>query len=442
MFGFGSVPLTSYFNKTAGSSANTMFSPAARVMLQQEEEMQRQQEAEMRRQQAEQIANQILGQAPGMTEEQMNQELLRNPQVFGGGLEGLSNYRQFRQQVAPSQSDEVLGPAFLKKIADPRHASRFQQRMLQEGMSANDAWEAYRADEHNDKYAVALAEADVPREEYQSLQVNGMFDPVAVASRITKAKKEGGTGRGSQEIDRHLSRMEKLIELKKDQVEEGDTGFEKDKKGQYKYPELVNLRNQYEQMVGLSMLSPEERASALKAQQEAAAAPPPAAASTTPVVEEKVTEEVLMPEQRASRQAAKSRDEEIKQKIGSAWTQAKNTVERNILRGYAPEDLDVVAQAIVENKGAPIEAGAQLVDTGAGAVPERYKEFVLRKLGLSPFDVAFSEPENERWGTQDVTNQELLEVWAKERLKGKKASSTVAADPGVTKLLEKYLPKK
>lgn len=527
MFGFGSVPLTSYFNKPAGSSANTMYSPAARVMLQQEEALLRQQEeerlrqeAELRKQQAEQIANQVLGQAPNMTEKQLNETILRNPAMFGGGVEGLERYSRFRQQVAPSQADEKLGPLFLNRIKDPAHAERFKRRMLQEGYSANDAWEAYRDEEKaNNAARVQLTMAKIPENEFSSLQVDGVFDPSLVARRLVKANedikagessailkrlapeqterfkrlmsekgytaneafgvlkaeqedeqklaidlaqagvspaeyeklrnKEGridpvaanlriaeekktGTGRGTQEIDRRLGRMEKLIELKKDQVEEGDTGFEKDKKGQYKYPELVDLRNQYEQLVGLSMLSDEERADFIKQQKEAAAAAAAGGSATAPaapVVEEETTKELVLPEQRATRQATQARDEEIKQKIGSAWTQAKGNIEKNILRGYAPGDLDVVAQAIVENKGAPIEAGAKMVETDYGAMPERYKDFVLRRLGLSPFDVAFSEPENQRWGTQDVTNQELLEVWAKERLKsveGGRKTGTVA----------------
>lgn len=205
MFGFGSVPLTSYFKTAPGASQDTRFSPAARMLFAQQEEMQREQEAQQRRQQAEQLANQLLGQAPGMSEQQLNQELLRNPAVFGSGLEGLSRYQQFRQQVAPSQSDEVLGPAFLKKITDPRHAERFQQRMLQEGMSANDAWEAYRTDEYNDKHAVALAEAGVPGEEFVALQVNGKFDPVAVARRVAlENERKASRTKSNDPIDQEL----------------------------------------------------------------------------------------------------------------------------------------------------------------------------------------------------------------------------------------------
>jgi hypothetical protein len=413
MFGFGSVPLTSYFKTSPGASQDTRFSPAARMLFAQQEEMQREQEAQQRKQQAEQLANQLLGQAPGMSEQQLNQELLRNPAVFGGGLEGLSRYQQFRQQVAPSQSDEVLGPAFLKKINDPRHAERFQQRMLQEGMSANDAWEAYRTDEYNDKHAIALAEAGVPGEEIEALKVNGLIDPVAAARHVAKIKQEKTLG-GQPDIDRKLSRIGRVIENQRKRVEEGETGYEKNKDGTYKYPDLVALEQQYEKMAIESLLSPEEKAAARKMEEQAKAAG--AVAPAAPVVEEEKTEIFpALPEQRATAKAEEDRKATIKQRIGSAWTQAKNSIEKNLLTKYSPEDLDVVAEAIVANRGAPIEAGAKLETTEFGAVPERYNEFILRNLGFDPYGVAFSEPENERLGTQDVTNKELLREWAESR---------------------------
>ena len=336
--------------------------------------------------------------------------------MFGSGLEGLSRYQQFRQQVAPSQSDEVLGPAFLKKINDPRHAERFQQRMLQEGMSANDAWEAYRTDEYNDKHAIALAEAGVPGEEFATLQVNGKFDPVAVTRRVAQAKKESTTRSGQPEIDRQLNRLGKVLDIYRKRVPEGEDPYEKDKKGNYKYPDLVALEQQYEKMAIESLLSPEEKAAARKMEEQAKAAG--AVAPVASVVEE-TTEEVVVPEQQAARQTEKVREQEIKQKIGTAWSQAKTNIEGNLLKAYKPDDLDALAKAIVSGARTPQEALSQLPNEEAARVRNApYRDYLITRLGLDPYATAFSEPENERWGTQDVTNQELLEVWAKDRLKG------------------------
>jgi len=534
MFGFGSVPLTSYFNKPAGSSANTMYSPAARVMLQQEEallrqqeEERRRQEAELRKQQAEQIANQVLGQAPNMTEKQLNETILRNPAMFGGGVEGLERYSRFRQQVAPSQADEKLGPLFLNRIKDPAHAERFKRRMLQEGYSANDAWEAYRDEEKaNNAARVQLTMAKIPENEFSSLQVDGVFDPSLVARRLVKAnedikagessailkrlapeqterfkrlmsekgytaneafgvlkaeqedeqklaidlaqagvtpaeyeklrnkegridpvaanlriaqaKEEGGAGRGSQEIDRQIKLKEKELELRKEELEEDDTGFEMDKKGKYKYPKLVQARNEYEQLIGFSMLSPEGREAYIKKAQEAAAAAAAGGSSTAPaapVVEEKVTEELVLPEQRATVQAAKARDKEIKQKVGAAWTQAKSNIERNLLQAYKPEDLDALAKAVVSGARTPQEALSQLSEQQAElAKGQPYRDYIILRLGLNPYATAFTQPENQLWGSDDISNQELLEFWANERLKGvegdkKAVKSTAGAAP-------------
>lgn len=191
MFGFGSVPLTSYFKTSPGASQDTRFSPAARMLFAQQEEMQREQEAQQRKQQAEQLANQILGGAGGMTDRQLDETLINTPAAFGGGVEGLGNYRRFRQQVAPSQADEKLGPFFLNRIKDPYHAERFQRRMLEEGYSANDAWEAYRDEEQaNTKAAISLAEAGVPDNEIEMFKVNGIIDPVAAARHVAKINQE------------------------------------------------------------------------------------------------------------------------------------------------------------------------------------------------------------------------------------------------------------
>lgn len=416
MFGFGSVPLTSYFKTAPGASQDTRFSPAARMAFAQQEQLQREQEAERRRQEADALANQLLGQAPGMTQRQMNQALIENPAVFGSGLEGLSRYQRFRQEVAPSQADEALGPLFLSRIKDPNLSQRFQQRMLEEGYSANDAWEAYRAEEEeNKKAAIALAEAGVPDKEFDMFKVGGVFDPVSVARRVAEAK-QGGRAR-SDDTDKKLDRLKGVIDIYRKRVPEGEDAYAKDKKGNYLFPELVALEQQYEKMAVESLLSPEEKEVARKMEEQAKAAA--AKAPVVPVAEEETTEEVVVPEQQAVRQTEKVREQEIKQKIGTAWSQAKTNIEGNLLKAYKPDDLDALAKAIVSGSRTPQEALSQLSDEEAARVRNApYRDYLITRLGLDPYATAFSEPENERWGTQDVTNQELLEVWAKDRLKG------------------------
>ena len=188
MFGFGAVPLASYFGLPEGGSQNTMFSPEARGMIQQGEQYQRAQQA----QEAEDIANEMLGQAGGMTDEEINQQILQNPRLLGTQAgQQAQQFQQFRQQVAPSQADEVLGPVYAAKIKDPRLLARFQSRMVNQGMSANDAFEEYRREEHNDQAASELAKFGVPPNEVSTLLDDyGYVDPVRKAQRLAQAEIE------------------------------------------------------------------------------------------------------------------------------------------------------------------------------------------------------------------------------------------------------------
>ena len=211
--GIGRVPLSSYFKGTKPSSADTRFAPEARALLQQGEDYDQEQMAR----EAELAAESLLTEAPNLTDQQLQGELLNNPRIFGTqAARPLSGYMRYRQQVVPpSQADEVLGPQFLQKIEDPRHRERFQHRMLKENMSANDAFEEYRRDEYNDQFAEALAEAGVPDEEMDSLRTpTGLFDRTAVARRVARAKAEAKKGTGA------VSTLDEEIELLRDAMKE------------------------------------------------------------------------------------------------------------------------------------------------------------------------------------------------------------------------------
>lgn len=232
-FGFGSVPLTSYFKAPKGGSRNTMFSPQARAMLQQDEAFQQAQ----RQLEADQLVNELLGQAPNLTDEQINQTLIKNPNIFRGRNAGLiQNYQQFRQR-ATRTPEQSLGEYFYTKIRDdkdPRALQNFQRRMLEEGMSANDAWEAYRMDQFNEPLAQQLAEAGVPREEFDKYRTpTGTFDPVEVSRGVAQAKAmaEMAKTRGTKEDDpteREMSILAKAIERTEKAYEAATTKTEKE----------------------------------------------------------------------------------------------------------------------------------------------------------------------------------------------------------------------
>lgn len=194
-----------------------MFSPQARAMLQQDEALQQ----EQMQMEADQLVNDLLGQAPQLTDAQINQALVQNPNIFRGRDAGLiQNYQQFRQQAA-TPADQKLGMYFYSKLQndkDPRALQNFQRRMLEEGMSANDAWEAYRVDQFNEPLAQQLAEAGVPREEFDKYRTpSGTFDPVEVSRGIAqvKAMAEKAKARSTREDDpteREMGILTKAIE--------------------------------------------------------------------------------------------------------------------------------------------------------------------------------------------------------------------------------------
>jgi len=210
MFGVGSVPLSSYFGLPAGASADTRFSPQARAMLAQGEEYDREQAA----MEAERAAEALLGGAADMTDAEIQQQLRQNPRMFGTqAIQPLGGYMQFRQSTTP-QTDVTLGPILREKIQDPYHREQFEKRML-EGMSANDAFDAYRTDEYNMKFETALAEAGVPETEYEKLKTpSGKFIPAAVerARAASKAAaKLTGTGRKVEPVDEEVEFLKDAI---------------------------------------------------------------------------------------------------------------------------------------------------------------------------------------------------------------------------------------
>lgn len=222
-FGFGSVPIASYFKGPKKGSADTRFSPQARAMLQQQENYDQYE----RQREADQLVNDLLGQAATMDDQQINQTLLQNPQAFRSmGLGNLQNYQSFRQQASPTAlSDKNLGLYHYSQLAqnkDPRQLENYQRRVLEEGMSPTDAWQAYRRDQFNEPLAQQLAEAGIGREEFEALRTpNGYFDPVEVSRRVAQAEAEKSRARSAVKdtLDQEMtiltdtvSRLDKAIE--------------------------------------------------------------------------------------------------------------------------------------------------------------------------------------------------------------------------------------
>ncbi len=426
-FGFGSVPLASYFKPPAGGSRNTMFSPQARAMLQQDEMYQQQQ----RQMEADQLVNDLLGQAPDLTDEQINQTLIQNPNIFRGRDAGaIQGYQQFRQQAA-TPADQKLGSYFYTKIQedkDPRHLQNFQRRMLDEGMSANDAWEAYRTDQFNEPLMQQLAEAGVPREQFsQYMTDGGALDPVEVSRGVAQARaaaKASGLGkRAADPIDEEIELLKDAMEQRKKRLEAVGGDLTKDAVF-LDYADSLDkaygqkrtaLRPPVKPVIG----KPTQVAGEVVAQ---ATAPSPTQIEAPPVYD--VT---IPPEENQARLEEYKRgseDRAAKQKVADSiartWTDKKIEVIDKLEPFYkTPDEMRSVANSILLGK---------TVTTSGKREP--YVEYLAKKLGIKLDEVAFEEPEAGSWnrlGSQKVTNAELLNAWAQSFLEADKLAQEAAS---------------
>jgi len=406
MFGVGSVPIASYFGLPQGASADTRFSPQARGMLAQGEEYAREQAA----MDAERAAEELLGGSADMTDEQIDQQLLRNPRLFGTqAIKPLDGFVQYRQSTTP-QSDVELGAYMEKKIEDPFHLENFRKRMLVDRLSANDAWESYRTDEYNMKFETALAEAGVPETEYAKLKTpSGKFIPSAVARAQAASKaaaKLTGTGKKVEPLDEE-------VEFLKDAIEQRKKIFEATGRADKLAvdPLMLDYISRYEKAANEKLTAlrppPQIKVSELPVTQ-AVAEVAPAQAFRTPEERQKAVQEA---------EAAAP----IKQAIDSAWTQQKAKLAEQIRKVYGdnPEDIVLAARAVLSGEADPEDTSVgdeQL----AGAPKSSYLQYLLKKVGRKPEEVVFEEPGDARKtfgvGSQKVKNDELLNAWAEDVL--------------------------
>lgn len=425
MFGVGKVPIASYFNLPKGASADTQFSPQARELLSQGEDYAREQAAR----EAEIAAEELLGGAANMSDDQLQQQLVQNPRLFGTrAIQPLSGYVQYRQSTSP-MSDEVLGPVIESKITDPYHKERFRNRMLDEGLSANDAYDAYLTDEYNNKFEVALAEAGVPETEYAKLRTaSGKFDPVAVPRAVAAAKaaaKLSGTGKKAEPIDIRIETLKEALEERKKRLEARGEDLTKDERYQKLADELDTVYD--EKLVGVRPpVTPISAANqpgpdgVIRRVAPGRVNPP-----NIPVAIE--DDSNIVPEERSRlRQEQAVKDKEIKEQeaidleISKAWTNQKKIIQEELLDFYPKKDLIAVAKGVLSEKSVlnPVDvSGRSLIS---------YPLLVLQKIQRPPNTSTFKEPQNKRWGTQNVTNTELLREWAEQYLAengGQKAAS-------------------
>lgn len=418
-FGFGSIPLTSYFKAPKGGSQNTMFSPQARAMLQQDEAFQQ----EQMQMEADQLVNDLLGQAPQLTDAQINQALIQKPNIFRGRNAGLiQNYQNFRQQAA-TPADQKLGMYFYSKLQndkDPRALQNFQRRMLEEGMTANDAWEAYRVDQFNEPLAQQLAEAGVPREEFDKYRTpTGTFDPVEVSRGIAQtraAAKASSLGKKTAEpIDEEIELLKDAMEQRKKRLEA--TGGNITEDTVFKdYADSLDKAYQQKR----ALLHPP---------------PKPVVGPAAKVPAPETPLRPISPQREVAQKAEEAKKAEFNQKqqvADTEWTNQKQKLYQSIGRIY-PDENKVLGIALDIADGLEVPAKTTtLVDDfqlGETEVKRKLERVIADELGVGLNDVAFIEPGNQRTGSQKVTYGELIKDWAKEIKARFDASQSATGQP-------------
>lgn len=426
VFGFGKQTYGDYFGVPKGAAFDPSFSPAARESLLEDELITRERDALQKDLAAQDEAETLLDEAPALNDRQLQRRLLENPRLMGTpqfkNLDEFLTRRQVARKPNP-KSDEVLAPAFAEKITDPRRKAEFQSRIIQDGLSFEEARDQYYQDDFNEKQAIQLAEAGVPEQEYETLRRNGTFDPASVARRVAQAKREQMAPRRSNNpLDQQIGLLQDAIRTRTSVLNATGEDPATD-------PELNNWSRMANDLYGrrLKEFAP-DGTPVVKPAAKPVVTPPGGVATqgAKPLTEEEEfirdIEEVKTPEARArERQQTVAKEEQekaaspVQEEIARTWTQQKNDLQKELEKRY-PNKLDLllaaraVAADAMEETDTPIEeAKGRRWDPGQ-RVP--YDVYLLNKIGRNSVMPAFKEPGNERWGTQDVTNQELIREWA------------------------------
>lgn len=397
---FGIAPKTTadFFR---ASGIPQMIEPEQRGMLapQYQQVILEDQQAELERQRlqgqidAENAANEFFGQMGDMTPEEASAALYDNPNLFRSSqLPAMQSYIQGKQ----SFGNQFLANPIRNKLQDPISQRRFDD-YVNEGMEASDAYEAVLGDQHNDQQAISLIEAGVDMDMVNQLRQQGPIDPVVAAGLAAKAKQQAALMGTKKQAMPAISPdiVSRYVETYGEQAPAKIAELQN----------LVAIANGMappaapSQPTGAGQASPAGAASAQTMQKA-----PPAAAPRIPTAQERRAAEV------------RAESQPIIDEIGKQWTEQKNGFEKMLedKAGYvSPEQKLIIAADIARN-----EAISDFGNTGTdNPTVTKVAHKIIGDIGKSPFDTAFEELGNERWGSQRVDYEELAKNWAEDYLR-------------------------
>lgn len=348
---------------------------------------------------AENAANEFFGQMGDMTPEEASAALYSNPTLFRSSqLPAMQSFIQGKQ----SFGNQFLTNPIRNKLQDPTSYRRFDD-YVNEGMEAADAYEAVLADQHNDQQAISMLEAGVDMDTVNQLRQQGTIDPVIAAGLSAKAKQRAAL----------LAKMKPTSAMT---ISPAIMARYVDTYGEDAPAKIAELQAIIDSTNGASSASMQAllgggpQAVPSPAQQGVSAqpSPPPMTAPTVSAVSQPIP---TIQERRIAEEQAKKAP--IIDEIGKQWTEQKNGFEALLEQkgGYkSPQDKLVLAADIA--RGERDENGESL-SRDKPLVQER----VLKQLGVSAAAKAFDELGNQRWGTQEVSYDELAKNWAEDYLR-------------------------
>lgn len=427
VFGFGKQPLGDYFNVPKGAAFNPAFSPAAREMIMEDDLYVRDRDALQRTLETEDKANELMDNAPFMRPRQVQKALLDDPRLYNSEAGGqINEWLKSRQEVRKPnpKSDAVLAPQFAEKITDPRRKAEFQRRMVEDGLSFEEARDQHYMDEFNEKQALQLAEAEIPEEEYAALQREGRFDPVAVARRVAQQKREQQATRyGKDPLDQEIGTLTDALRNRERVV---------NARGEDPATDALYLKysERLDEVYGKKLNPPTPAVpvtttGAIPLVPPGEVAPAPVVVDTSDQVNpvavvspgQQAFDEGLTPEEVEERSQPPTKEQ---QDVDNAWSQGVQGIAQQVQEIY-PDSDELYSPAVLAARAIYTDKAIDDKETGLlkkfGALGKTtYAREVLKKIGRKPEDTAFEEPHNLRTGSQEVKNLELLKVWAEELL--------------------------
>ncbi len=452
------MPVNEMFESQERGWLDPNYAPAARDAMLMEEGSTRERDKLSRQWDTEDAANEFMDNAEGRTSDellsQLTPEILTTPQ--GAAMHDFIRLKQYEEQAKLQRTryaNASLAPSMALKIKDPVARQQFMQD-TEDGMDANDAW--MRAEEvqaENDQ-AMALAEAMVPEEEYDSFRDpnTGKLDRLRVARKVAMQKARSANALSPKELSDIQSELDadpanalaKIALLEEQGINTagfrigGETKLKKltpslllryqqvaqdgqwdEAQKQQASQSLYQSGYDAEPVFGVKRPQPAapQPEGASQAAQEGAVPPPPVP------VEEEIEDPFTYLQRKEAAKAPPKADPEQEQ-IDTAWSQAKQDIGQRIESQFKQESpketrevLERAAKSIIAGKKMTANLGIGFSnDQMLEKVPVAYQ--ILSTLGINPDEPAFEEPANKRLGSQKVGWDEVMKAWAADYLDG------------------------